>query len=87
VVTRARTTEIGPSASAEKARDEDESQTGRTSKAGQRREAETESKVGCAKARTKSETSCADKGGAEENEASCPDKVGIQDKNETCCLG
>jgi hypothetical protein len=84
VVTRARTTEIGPSAPAEKARDEDES-PGRDSKAGQRREAETEYKFGYAnKARSKSESSCADKGGSEENEESCPDKAGIQDKSETC---
>jgi len=54
----------------------------------QRREVETENKVGCAsKARSKNEASCAQKGGTErKNEASCPDKAGIEDKKkETCC--
>jgi hypothetical protein len=68
-------------------RDGDERETGRTSKVGQTREAETENRVCCAnKARTENDTSYAEKGSTErKNEASCPDKAGVENKNEACC--
>jgi hypothetical protein len=92
------TTEIGRSAAAEKARDEDERETGRASKAGQGREAETENEAGCAykahtkketsranKARTKTEASCADKCGTEKNNEASPNQAGIEKKSKACC--